>query len=445
MARWGPLWVASAAQLMLVLDVSVVNVALPQLQTELAVDGSAVQWVASAYALVFASGLLVGGRAADVFGLRAVFTAGLAVFVVASVVGGLAASAALLIGARAAQGAGAALASPATFTVLTRYYREGPERARAVAVWTAVSLVGGGVGNLVGGLLTDLVSWRAVLLINLPVGAAVCTAALVVIKPQRLGRRPRVDVLGVVMTAGAMLGVTLAVSRAGSSTTSTTVWTVLAAAAVAAVVVQQRSSAAPLIPARLWRNRTVIGANALTLLTGACFQAPIWLFLTYTMQRDMGFTPTEAGLGFLPLTLVTMLVGVLIAPKVLDRWPPGPVIATAAVIAAGGFTWQALAPTADYLLAIAGPAVVIGVGAGLLNTPLAVAVTSNVADADAGAASGLMNTGKQLGGALGLAALTPVTAGYTSFTTAFSVMATLMVLVAIGATRLTPKQPSTHH
>ncbi|AFR51446.1 Permease, MFS superfamily (plasmid) [Gordonia sp. KTR9] len=431
--RWAPLWVASAAQLMLVLDVSVVNVALPHIQSDLAIPDGSVQWVASAYALVFAGGLLVGGRLADVFGLRSVFVTGLTVFVLASVVGGLASSAVALIGARALQGVGAAVASPATFTVLTRSYPEGSQRTRAVAVWTAVSLVGGGLGNVVGGFLTDAVSWRAVLLINLPIGCTVIVAALLVLPRREFGRRGRIDVVGATLATVALVGITVAVSEATSAPHMAAAATVVTVIAGAGCVMQQRHSRTPLVPARLLRNRVVMAGNGLMLLTGICFQAPVWLFLTYLMQRDMGFTPLQAGIGFVPLTVVTMLVGTLVAPRILKRSAPGSVIAAGAAVAAVGFAWQALAPTDSFSTAVLGPAVVIGIGGGLLNTPLGVAVTNGVADADAGGASGVMNTAKQLGGALGLAALTPLTADYTTFTTAFEIMAALMAAVAVTA------------
>lgn len=443
-ARWGALWVASAAQLMVVLDVSVINVALPAVSDELTMTDSALQWVASGYTLAFAAGLLVGGRLADVYGLRRVFVVGLAVFVAASVVGGLAVSAEMLIAARAVQGVGAAIVSPATFTMLTRAYPEGPVRTRAVAVWTGVSLAGGGVGNIVSGVFTEVLTWRAVLLINVPIGLMVFVCALRV-----LGGREdrdtdvRIDITGAVLATVGLCAITYGVSEIGAGAG----WTAggatgLGAAALAILVARQRRSSSPIVPVTLLRNRMVAAGNVLTLLTGASFQVPIWIFLTYLMQRSMGYSPVQAGLGFIPLTLATVVVGVAVTPRLLTRMQPRHIIVAGAVFAASGFVWQAWVSHDSYLTAIAGPTIVIGIGGGLMNTPLATAVTSGIDAADAGAASGLMNTSKQFGGALGLAALGLITNSYTDYRPAFVAMAACMGLVAAGAAvALTPARP----
>lgn len=427
---------------MLVLDVSVVNVALPEIEEDLGMSAGSVQWVASAYVLAFASALLIGGRLADVFGLRRILLVGLLVFVAASVAGGLASTGSVVIAARAIQGIGAAIASPATFTVLTRHYPEGLLGTRAVAVWTAVSLVGAGVGNIVSGLLTEFVSWRAVLLINLPIGLLVAAAALSAITDRHRYAGSGIDVVGAVLATTGLFAVTYSVSRIGNASTwSMVIAAVLGAAALVGFSIQQRNSKFPIVPLSLVTNRTVFIGNALMLVTGACFQVPVWLFLTYLMQRDLGYSPLQAGLAFIPLTLVTMTVGVALAPMVMRRFPPGIVIAVGALIAAAGLCWQAWAPHTDYFAALLGPAIVVGVGSGLLNTPLGTIVTSGVHESDAGAASGLMNTSKQFGGALGLAALAPLTDGFNTYSAAFLTMAAMMAAVAL-ATGLLPRTPS---
>lgn len=443
-SRWAALWVASAAQLMVVLDVSVVNVALPAVGDDLDMADSVLQWVASGYTLAFAGGLLVGGRLADVYGLRRVFAIGLGVFVAASVVGGLAVSGEMLITARAVQGVGAAIVSPATFTMLTRAYPEGPVRTRAVAVWTGVSLVGGGVGNIVSGVFTEVFTWRAVLLINVPIGLVVVVCVLRVLAGREdRDTGDRLDIVEAVLATVGLCAITYGVSEIGAGTGWTAGGAIgLGLTALARLVAHQRRSMSPIVPVTLLRNRVVAAGNVLTLLTGACFQVPIWIFLTYLMQRSMGYSPVQAGLGFIPLTLVTMVIGVAVTPRLMSRMPARHLIIGGAVFAAAGLVWQAWASHDSYLTAIAGPAIVIGIGGGLMNTPLATAVTSGIDTADAGAASGLMNTSKQFGGALGLAALGLITSSYTDYRPAFMAMAVCMGVVAAGAAvALTPTRP----
>ncbi|WP_273490183.1 MFS transporter [Gordonia otitidis] len=429
--RAAPLVVASTAQLMLVLDVSVVNVAMPALQSELRMSGAGVQWVATAYALVFAGGLLVGGRLADVRGVRATLCGGLAVFVVASAIAGLAGSGAVLVAARAIQGVGAAVASPATLTVLTRTYAEGPERTTAIAVWTAVSLVGGAAGNIIGGALTDLLSWRAIFLVNVPIGILVIAVARHVLD-DTTHTPTRIDVVGAVLITITLCACTLAVAQAdGGSVVVASGAAALALVAAGSAAAQQRRSSAPLIPKSLWRNRTVVFANFLTLVTGMCFQAPIWLFLTYVMQTSMGMSALAAGIGFVPMAATMMVVGTMCAPRAMERVSASSLVAFGALVAAAGFCWlAAVSASGGYLTAVLGPSLVIGVGAGVVNTPLTTLTTQGVAPDDSGAASGMMNTAKQFGGALGLAALTPLTAGYSDFTVGFTTMAAAMVVVA---------------
>ncbi|MFG1694309.1 MFS transporter [Nonomuraea sp. NPDC049309] len=392
-----------AAQFMVVLDVSVVNVALPSIQGALAVDPRGLAWVGNAYALTFGGLLLLGGRLADLYGHRRVFATGLAVFTAASLAGGLADTSGLLIAARAGQGIGAAILAPATLTVLTSAYPEGPRRTRAIAVWTAVSLAGGTAGNLIGGALTQYLSWRSVLLVNVPIGLACLAAARrIPAGPGRSGTRP--DVLGALTATGGLAALAYGVS--GSPV-------VVAAGCVllgVSALVQARASA-PLIPYALVRARAIRLGNAAMLLAGACLN-PMWYFLTLSMQHVLGYGPLATGLAFLPHTVLTMLVGLRVTPWLMRRAGDRVLIAAGALIGAAGFLWQSrIAPGGDYVTAVLGPAVLISLGGGLLNTPLTVTVTSGVAPENAGAASGLMNTAKQAGGALGLAALVALTAG----------------------------------
>ncbi|WP_307801383.1 MFS transporter [Actinomadura violacea] len=405
---------ACAAQFMVVLDVSVVNVALPAIQSALGFGDADLPWVAGAYTLAFAGFLLTGGRLADLRGAGRICTAGLALFTVASLVGGLATGPGLLVAARAGQGLGAAVLAPATLAVLTARFPEGPHRTRALAIWTAVSLAGGAAGNLVGAALAELLSWRSILLVNVPIGAVAIAAARRLPAGER--RAGRLDVPGAASaTAGlALLAYGLMQAAPRGWDDPVTAGALAASAVLLAVfaLVETRSAAVPLLPPRLLRLRAVAAGNAVMLLTGACFQVPMWYFLTLYMQDVLHFSALETGLGFLPHTLLTMAVGLRVTPRLMRRLDDRTLIIAGALTAAAGFLWQSTATAASgYAGGVLGPAVLASIGGGLLNTPLTTTVTSGVAASDAGAASGLMNTAKQAGGALGLAALTAATAG----------------------------------
>lgn len=408
-AERGVLALACTAQFMVVLDVSVVNVALPPIRQALGLSPAGAQWVAGAYALAFAGFLLLGGRLADLYGRAQVFTAGLAVFTAASLVGGLANAAAPLIAARAAQGLGGAVLVPATLTVLTTTFAEGPARVRALAVWTAVSLAGGAAGNVLGGLLTQVLGWRAVLLVNVPLGlfALAAAARWLTGAHRRRSVTGGLDVPGALAATVGLTGLVHGLSRVGENG-----WGDLGAVAglaagvagLAALAAIERRVRTPLLPPGLLRGRAVGVGCALTLLAGACLQIPLWFFLAFYMHNTLGFTALETGLGFLPHTLVAMVAGWRLAPWLMERLPARTLVRAGALIAAAGFAWQASAlPAGTYLAAIAGPAVAISLGAGLLTTPLTAVVTSGAGPGEAGVVSGLMNTAKQAGGVLGLA------------------------------------------
>lgn len=405
------LWVSCVAQLVVVLDGSVMNVALPSVRKDLALSAVGTSWVVLAYTLGFAGLILAGARLADTFGASRVLLWGVVVFTSASVLGGLAPDGGVLIAARAVQGVSAAAVAPATFSLLTVWFPEGPKRVRAVAIWTGASLAGGGLGNVFSGLLTEFVSWRAVLLINLPIGIAVAAGAYTLARANRMtAHHDQVEVLGSVLVTGAFTAAAYAVSTIGDGGVSpaTLVAAAAAVALFAVLVVQQRAPRVPLVPPRMWRNRAVLAGNAATLLVGACFQVAVWYFLTFLMQRDMGYSAAATGLGFLPLTAVMLLMSTWGAPWLLRRYPMRVLVAAGSAVAGFGFLLLWLVPVANYPVTILLPSMFVGIGGGLLNTPLAAAVTQGVQARDAGAASGLMNTGKQFGGAIGLAALVTV-------------------------------------
>ncbi|MGV9638538.1 MFS transporter [Nocardia rhamnosiphila] len=438
------LGVACAAQFMVVLDISVVNVALPSMRSSLGLSEVALGWVVNAYALVFAGLLLLGGRLADLFGRRRLLLAGLVLFTAASLVGGMADSGAWLIGARAVQGVGAAALAPVTLAIVTATFAEGAARTRALAVWAALGMAGGTAGNLLGGVLTEWWSWRATLLINVPIGILALVVAVRVVAADRPVVRPRLDVAGAVLVTAGLAALAYGVGQAAvhSWTAASTLAGSAAGVALLAgfVVVEARWVRAPLIPLRLFRIRSVTAGNLILLLAGACLN-PMWFFLTLSMQSGLGYSPLQTGLAFLPHTLVAITIGVWVTPWLMRSIDVRVLIGVGALVAAAGFVWQAqLHPGSSYVAGILGPAVVFSIGTGLLNTPVTTAVTAGVADEDAGAAAGLMNTTKQIGAALGLAVLiTVATPGNTldGNNRAFTAIAVAMVATA-AATMLLP-------
>ncbi|WP_316959519.1 MFS transporter [Streptomyces sp. TRM68367] len=450
--------VASAAQFLVVLDVSVVNVALPSIRSALGFAPADLSWVVNAYGLAFAGLLPLGGRLADVLGHARAFVLGLALFAAASLAGGLAGAPGPLVAARAVQGAGAALLAPATLTVLTGTFPEGPARTRALAVWTAVGVAGGAAGNLVGGTLTEYLSWRSTLLANVPVGAAGALLALRVLPGRRPGRggRPGLDVPGAVLATAGLAALSYGLTRTESHGWHDPVTPGAMAAGALTLAAfawfEARLARSPLVPLRLLRLRSVAVGNVILLLTGGCL-IPMWYFLSLYMQQVLHYGPLRTAVGFLPHTLLTMAVAARLAPRLLTYAAPRTLIAGAAVLCAAGFWWQSrIGPDSGYADGVLGPALLVSAGSGLLLTPVTSAVTSGVDPADAGAASGLMNTAKQVGGALGLAALSALAAadapGVRALTAGYAraFLAIAVVLAAVAAVSLAlPRQNDPSH
>ncbi|HMD44879.1 MAG TPA: MFS transporter [Acidimicrobiales bacterium] len=402
---------ACAAQFMVVLDVSIVNVALPSIGRDLHYSPTGLQWVVNAYVLTFAGFLLLGGRAADLFGRRRVFMFGLALFVGASFVGGFAQNAAWLTAARAVQGIGGAVLSPATLTIIITTY-VGPQVPRALGVWSGFAGAGGAVGSILGGVLTATLSWRWVLFVNVPIGAALFVVAFIYLSDARLpSRTHKLDVAGAVTVTAGLAALVYAIVRttAFGWTAPETLWTLAVAVALlgAFVVIERRVASEPLVPLGLFRSRSLSGANIVMILVGAAFFS-MWYFLSLYLQNVLGFGPLRAGMAFVPMA-VSIIVGAQVSSRLVNRFGARPLLLIGTALASVGFVWLSrIDPTSTYWGAVFGPGCLISLSLGLLFTPLASAATSDVPQNEAGLASGLLNTSRQVGGAIGLAALATV-------------------------------------
>lgn len=413
---WAVLLAACAGQFLVVLDVSVVNVALPSMRADLGLTTTGLQWVVNAYTIAFAGFMLLGGRAGDLFGRKRMFLLGLTVFTVASLAGGLAQEGWQLLVARVAQGLGAAVLAPSTLTILTAAVPEGPARARAIGTWSAVGAGGGAAGGLVGGVLTDGLSWRWVLLINVPIGALVLLAAAFWITESRATRGRRLDLPGAVLvTAGlGVLAYGIAQTEAeGWAAPGTLLPLGAGLALLLAFLVVEARSRMPLMPLKLFRVRSVSAANAVMVVTGSALMG-MWFFMTLYAQNVLHYTPLGAGLALIPSSLA-VVVGSKLAPRLMPRIGARNVVVLGVLLAAVGFGWQSTM-TADgtYVTSILGPGILMMMGAGLAGTPLSSLAISGAAPGDAGLVSGLINTSRTMGGALGLAVLSTVAASRTA-------------------------------
>ncbi|GGS94754.1 MFS transporter [Streptomyces chromofuscus] len=412
---WLVVALACSGQFLVVLDVSVVNVALPSMRADLGLSGPGLQWVVNAYAIAFAGFMLLGGRAGDLYGRKRMFLVGLALFTLASLGGGLAREGWELLAARAVQGLGAAVLAPSTLTILTAAVREGAARARAIATWTAVGAGGGAAGGLVGGLLVDGLSWRWVLLINVPVGAVVLLGALRWLPESRAGDGRRLDLPGAVLvTAGlGALAYGISLTEAEGWTASVTLVPLVAGLLLIGLfLLVEARTAAPLMPLGLLRLRPVASANVAMFLSGSAMFC-MWFFMTLYAQNVLGYTPLEAGLALVPSSLA-VVAGSKLAPRLMRAAGARNVAVLGTAVAAAGFGWQStISAEGDYLTAIMLPGIMMMLGAGLAMTPLAALATSGAEPGEAGLVSGLINTSRTMGGSLGLAVMSTIAAART--------------------------------
>jgi EmrB/QacA subfamily drug resistance transporter len=405
------LLVLATAQLMVVLDATIVNVALPHIQRALGFSGSGLEWVVNAYALAFGGLLLLGGRTGDLLGRRKMFIAGLLLFSAASLAGGFADSQAFLLAARAVQGVGGALVAPAALSLITTTFPEGPPRTRALGVYAAMSIAGGAIGLIGGGLLTTYASWRWVLFVNVPIGAAVALAA-----PRVLAETPhsrgRFDLPGAITGTGGIAALVYGLVSAAASPDGVSHWgdakvvASLAAAAVllAAFAVIETRSPQALLPVRLLRDRSRTGAY-LSYAGVGIFIFGMFFFLTVFMQAVWGYSALKTGVAYLPFT-AALFIGAGAVAQLVPRIGARPLLLAGSAAAAGGLFWLSRISEHDtYASAVLGPTMVIGAGAALLFVTLSLVALNRVPEADSGVASSLLNTGQQAGGSIGLALL----------------------------------------
>ena len=408
---------ACLAQFMVILDVSVVNVALPAIRPGLGFSEQDLQWVVNAYTVTFAGFLLLGGRAADLLGRRRVFVSGLVLFALASFVGGLAQSQVELIAARAIQGIGGAVIAPASLSIITTTFTESKARARAVGIWGAMGGAGGSAGVLLGGVITDLLSWRWILFINVPIGLIAALLAHRLIAEGRNEETARhYDLAG---ATTATLGLSLLVL--GIVRTVVTGWGAAStlglmlggvALLVAFVVIEGRFARAPLMPLRIYASRTLTAANLIVLLIGAATFG-MWFFLSLYLQQVLGYTPLKAGLAFLPMTSCIVL-GSIFASRAVPRLGAKRMLVVGMVLqTAGLILFTDLTASGGYLSEILIPSLLVAVGIGLSFVPATISAVAGVRREEAGLASGLVNTSRLFGGALGLAILATLAASRT--------------------------------
>jgi EmrB/QacA subfamily drug resistance transporter len=405
--RWLALILLSAAQFVVVLDASIVNVALPSIQNALHFSPENLQWIVNAYTLTFGGFLLLGGRAADLFGRRRVFLGGLVLFSLASLAGGLAQSEGWLIAARAVQGLGAAIISPAALSIVTTTFAEGTERNKALGVWGAVAGAGGAAGVLLGGILTDGLGWEWVLFVNVPIALAAAALTPLLVAESRAPERQGFDVLGAVtVTAGLALLIysVVGTTEHGWGATRTLVGLALSAVLIAAFLVREATARSPLIRLGILRGRTLASANLVGLFTGGSLFA-MFFFISLYLQRVLGYSPLKTGFAYLPLA-VTIFLSAGAASALVQRLGVRTVLVTGLLfVTTGLLLFSRVDAGGSYLGDVLAPSVIVAVGLGFSFVSQTLAATNGVRSSEAGLASGLINTSQQVGGALGLAVL----------------------------------------
>jgi EmrB/QacA subfamily drug resistance transporter len=452
--------VCCTAQFMVILDVSIVNVALPSIRDSLGFAENDLQWIVNAYTIAFAGFLMLGGRAADLVGQRRVFASGLLLFGFASLIGGLASTQEMLIGARALQGLGGAIMAPASLSIINSSFAPGPERLRAIGLWGAMNGAGGAAGVLLGGIITQSLGWRWILLINIPIGIAAALVARVAVPERRpQGKEGGFDLAGALAVTGGLLALVFGIVRAGvagwGSTEALGPIALGIVLLVAFFAIEARFAAAPLVPLRVLSSKLLRSANLVVFLFSAAL-FPMWYFLSLYLQLVLKMPPIGAGLAFLPMALTIMACATR-AGRLVARFGAGPVLGSGLTLMAVGLAlFGRIAVNGGYVSDLLLPGLFVSVGLGFSVVPSTIAATAGVAPREAGLASGLVNTSRQMGGALGLAVLTSLAFQYTThlihadyrapllalddgFRLAFLLAAVLVLAGAIASFRLIPR------
>jgi EmrB/QacA subfamily drug resistance transporter len=454
---WTTLALLAIAQFMVILDVTVVNVALPSIGAALDFTGSDLQWVVTAYVLFTGGLMLFGGRMADLIGRRPVFLSGLGLFTAASLASGLSWSPAALIAARALQGVGAAMLLPSALSIVTTTYH-GPQRAKALAVWGALGSAGAAAGVLFGGILTETLGWQSVFFINVPVGIAVALGALHVlpVTPIQWPSRDRLDLTAAVSLMAGLLALLLAINGTGQHgwiSTYTAATAALAAALLAKFIRTEQRSARPLIAPATWRIRSLVSSAAVMLVATGILVGSFFLN-TLLLHHVMGASALETGLAFLPLTLV-ILAGAHVASQLLPRLGSRWIVVSGLLVAASGASMLAMVPDhPDYVTNLLPGYLFLGLGIGMTFVAVSVAAMADVSHEMAGLASGLMTTAHEVGAAIGVAVLATVASGTdmgalvdgygTGFVIAGSIAAAVAAVAAFALPSVRPEPGMAH-
>jgi EmrB/QacA subfamily drug resistance transporter len=460
--RWAVLALLGVAQLMVVLDSTIVNIALPSAQQDLGFSTESRQWIVTAYALAFGSLLLVGGKVGDLFGRKWTFIGGLIGFSAASFVGGLAPSFGVLVAARALQGAFGALLAPSALSLLTITFAGSPDRPKAFGIFAAVATAGASVGLLLGGILTDALSWRWCLYVNLVIAIPAALFALRLLVNEAHPERPRIDFVGVVLACGGLFAIVFGFSEAATESwqaSSTIVSLALGVVLLVAFVVWERRVSFPLLPLHIVWDRARGGAYASIMIAG-CSVFAVFLFLTFFMQQNLGYSPLKTGVAFLPLSALIFIMAPTVQTRLLPRFGVRPIIMTGmtlGAIAMLGFFAQ-LTPSSTYVGHVLPGLLILGFGMPCIFAPSFATATLGVARYEAGVASAMVNTCQQVGGAVGTAVLSTIfatsAANYAAdhrgvpgaaaavhgYTSAFYVAAVLFLIGLLVASVLLPRR-----
>jgi EmrB/QacA subfamily drug resistance transporter len=411
--RWWILAIIGIAQLMVVLDATIVNIALPSAQSDLGFSDGNRQWIVTAYSLAFASLLLLGGRIADLFGRKTAFLVGVAGFAAASVLGGVSTSFGMLVTSRALQGVFGALLAPAALSLLNTTFTEAKERAKAFSVYGAIAGAGGAVGLLLGGVLTDAFDWRMTLFVNVVFAVVAFAGGWVLLSNHRDAANSKLDVPGTVLVAAGLFSVVYGFSNAEThdwSSPQTWGFLTVGALLLTAFAWWQTRAAHPLLPMRVLLDRDRAASFLTVLITGAGMFG-VFLFLTYYLQLNLGFSPTKTGVAFLPMMAALMIMAQVATTILVPRIGPKAVIPAGFAIAAVGMAWlTGIGIGSSFSTAVLPPLLLIGAGLGIVMPPAMSLATSGIAPEDAGVASATVNTMQQVGGSIGTALLNTLAA-----------------------------------